>query len=836
MSNEFLETTKSDTNLDRYGVWIKKQVKAEEENFDYFSDVDIGGTEEKDKPQISVTDTFENTENITAELSVAEPKPETASDISDDVGFVPVTEEPKNTPNQKEQAMNFNPDEIEEVDMDDFLSDNTDIADMTVETKPTENDNDDVKVQPDSSPNTLDLDIQFEETPAAESTKAKPSSSSFDDMLDELTGSSDDMVEVSLDSFMNDTPAPQKKDADEEQQVRPEPKTTVEEFSLDGITASEPHDGEPIRTEPDADQTSNNSPASGSSDSFEDISLDDFLSGNSESAAMADSAAAKKTKDESHGLDLSIDEDTEENPLQEISITATNEVIDNITLHDDTSETQPAASGNNKIMDTPLADETQPESENHGQLDEFFSDSDLDATIDSVGDNQNADTTGIADLTAIVEQTDSDDMAAVSPDFELDDEIPSITHEEQYAETLHDSEPIAENPQFDDVNALTNDLLDNTMDTDRITADTAMDKKSTELLMKLLNEVSSMKNELSDLKEELRAKSDSKAVPDTALSDNNITAGSTSSTPDATRESESDITPVQEASDNGVEIPTIDNFDKPKTTSAEPMPKKQDTGFFSDDETDETIALTGDELNNILNTADFVEEQNADEFDIPEVLNLDDTFSADEPKDTSEDSNFQIEDVDLDDFTDDALREDSNTVGSDSETNTIMPDEIIPEAESSEPVVTDDAASENTGVAATGNDDTDIDILPDELIAHDDIETAPLAENATDEKLNLDTDDLDNIVEDIPMADLDVQSLDQRTAQHAEQKIETVNDELNHNSGMATLPIDIKEEIKSVLKYMDQLLESLPEEKIQEFAKSSYFETYKKLFDDLGIS
>jgi hypothetical protein len=34
---------------------------------------------------------------------------------------------------------------------------------------------------------------------------------------------------------------------------------------------------------------------------------------------------------------------------------------------------------------------------------------------------------------------------------------------------------------------------------------------------------------------------------------------------------------------------------------------------------------------------------------------------------------------------------------------------------------------------------------------------------------------------------------------------------------------------------MDQLLESLPEEKIEEFANSEYFETYKKLFDELGL-
>jgi pilus assembly protein FimV len=45
----------------------------------------------------------------------------------------------------------------------------------------------------------------------------------------------------------------------------------------------------------------------------------------------------------------------------------------------------------------------------------------------------------------------------------------------------------------------------------------------------------------------------------------------------------------------------------------------------------------------------------------------------------------------------------------------------------------------------------------------------------------------------------------------------------------------LKEEIKSVLGYMDQLLESLPEEKIEEFAKSEYFSIYKKLFEELGL-
>jgi hypothetical protein len=49
------------------------------------------------------------------------------------------------------------------------------------------------------------------------------------------------------------------------------------------------------------------------------------------------------------------------------------------------------------------------------------------------------------------------------------------------------------------------------------------------------------------------------------------------------------------------------------------------------------------------------------------------------------------------------------------------------------------------------------------------------------------------------------------------------------------VPPAIRGELKNVLAYMDKLLESLPEEKIEEFAQSEYYETYTKLFEELGI-
>lgn len=49
------------------------------------------------------------------------------------------------------------------------------------------------------------------------------------------------------------------------------------------------------------------------------------------------------------------------------------------------------------------------------------------------------------------------------------------------------------------------------------------------------------------------------------------------------------------------------------------------------------------------------------------------------------------------------------------------------------------------------------------------------------------------------------------------------------------MPESLREEIKAVLKYMDQLLEALPEEKIQEFARSEHFDVYRRLFEELGL-
>ena len=72
-----------------------------------------------------------------------------------------------------------------------------------------------------------------------------------------------------------------------------------------------------------------------------------------------------------------------------------------------------------------------------------------------------------------------------------------------------------------------------------------------------------------------------------------------------------------------------------------------------------------------------------------------------------------------------------------------------------------------------------------------------------------------------------------------EDSVETAEVEANNSNSEEPekqFNSDLKSEIKSVLLYMDQLLENLPEDKLVEFAKSDEFETYKKLFSELGLS
>lgn len=140
-----------------------------------------------------------------------------------------------------------------------------------------------------------------------------------------------------------------------------------------------------------------------------------------------------------------------------------------------------------------------------------------------------------------------------------------------------------------------------------------------------------------------------------------------------------------------------------------------------------------------------------------------------------------------------------------------------PELQSAE----EEPAAETSDELASDDDFT----TTDDFIADEPepVEAEEIAQNITTEtpaeEFFSEVDNLDNKISD--------SNLDYLTAKK-EQAAPAADD--------TALSGDLKQDIKSVLLYMDQLLENLPEEKIIEFAKSQEFVTYKKLFNELGLS
>jgi len=390
----------------------------------------------------------------------------------------------------------------------------------------------------------------------------------------------------------------------------------------------------------------------------------------------------------------------------------------------------------------------------------------------------------------------------------------------------------------------------------------------------------------------------------------------------------------------------------PSTESA--PAEKEENGFFGDMDDDDTIALSGDELSNILSTADFTEEAADGETAVEAAAESESDAASEETvseTDSGSDENASrsifgsVEDTPAIpdqvnsyennlqvDFADENLQEpDLNDVNidvsdsiddgetSESDEESTLPGEIdVPksdeddilvessnsdfiENEESEPETSDfeapaaetitepqesDSASfdepqieedVNTSESFVSENDN-MNVEEDNSISQDEADylskDAPVAEE--DEKLEtgISEEPVNQVFNKWENASPEDETLEEPTIEEpaeeesfeapapaVEDKVDddefkepvfaetepesepetTVNIEPEEEnpapaSGVNAIPEDMKEEIKSVLAYMDQLLESLPENKIEEFAKSEQFNTYKKLFNELGLS
>jgi len=347
-----------------------------------------------------------------------------------------------------------------------------------------------------------------------------------------------------------------------------------------------------------------------------------------------------------------------------------------------------------------------------------------------------------------------------------------------------------------------------------------------------------------------------------------------------------------------------------KAEPNEEQPQHEEPHGFFDEEEDETIALTGDELDNILNTADFTEEAGSDAgaeiemgvepeedeslgflsdkpdivFDEPSAEEIseqipEEAAPADEilPDETfGEDSVESVEEQASEAFG----LEDDRSAGDEpigEEEPGIEVIDILDESSLDEPVEL--AELRESGVVPMTEAPEDTSYLEEEAVDSSglteeiDLSEAvieepdlgdfaleePQIEEPSIDSIDIDLDLEENLhVEEIvlpsePKEESFEEVLPEGFVVEADDAVpEPVEEELESEElagegetlegdaagapAAAELPQNLKQEVRAVLSYMDQLLESLPESKIEEFARSEYFDTYKKLFEELGIA
>lgn len=616
------------------------------------------------------------------------------------------------------------------------------------------------------------------------------------------------------------------------------------------------------------------SDGSGASSSDE-ISIDDFL--DDDSVSSAKQKEDDITNDEPLDIDVDFTE-SEEDAVPTTEITEENE-----------SENEESFADDDDMFDSIEKIETASEPEAETPVTESNIELE-DVSLDDFNLEESDDATAAA-LGASINSSVSSGEETVSLDsFGIDsssEEMPAGTGSSRKQQTVDYELAITEEDNVQSAPVIDEIKSDSVTQNKEETTETTVNN---ELLEKIVSDLSGLKDEINSLKNDLAELKEKNTL-------DNISSGQNDGEQPAERE---------------IELPV------------QSEPAEEPGGFFNSDEEDDTIALSGDELSNIVSNADFTEEtaepdtqydesteetvtEEQPEQELPEDFSADfsndtpfggieDTVIPDEEPDSglSMDINEEIlEEPNLDDIEtnadipeeieipkvddiaetqdeepdlDDILVESSSTDFMDSVTDStnMQPDIEITEpvepelaeeeaaitkeeadditseysadtAENTEPVLDEDAALELPEESSSDAENT-AEESTDDIFNETAIEDAQHTQDAMMNDIMNEAPSVDNALseENVDYLSKDNTVLSDDEAAVAESEPEPSAE--TEQTDTSDLPSDIKEDVKSVLLYMDQLLENLPEDKIMEFAKSEQFTTYKKLFNELGLS
>lgn len=774
-----------DTNeLDNYGVWVKKPPKDipvdNSELMDDSFDIDA------DLPDFNSLD--ESTDIIAEEPVVEETASEAAVDDFD-ISVDGITEESLDDPFAD---VDFGKDSsealAEEPAQDDIFTEESVEAPVSEETKADEIPEDDFNLDDitqdmplDDINFDVDSDISLDETPAAEEPAVEEKS---EDIFVEETA----VEEPSLDDFnveeITETPKEETVDFEIDDNVNTEIATETSEINLD-----EMQDGEIDLDNFLDDSSSSDSASDGDSvdvsadfglddSSTDSVDLGDFLGDDD----LGDFGGAPKAKSE---------EIVEEEPL-DINLSF-DESANSFAVEETDTETNTAEVKTEEERTT--GDEIDTES--------------IDLSDFGVGDEEDSGFTGPEDAINEEKQEVVDYDMKVTADS--DDDV-----------TVSMSDVISGNIE-NDMTQETSEIEETPVAETKV-EDTEISAKGQEILQQIVGELASLKDEIKNLK---------------------------------------------------------NDFAEIKTHGADFEIKNQEeenTGFFSDGDEDDTIALSGDELSNILNNAEFLDESAEEETEetaveepadnemvieepvseetVVEEPAIEEDIFTEEPADSETQFESTIEDNAFDDSSIFDEHADEDIQLENPEISEELPDEIeIPKIDDESDDFSADEPILETDVSSETIEESNDEIDPIDSILSEDV---TISDSLTTDKIDYISEDSENPVKTDEFEDLDLPSptieeepvieetsVEEPVIEETPAEETVVEDDLSIFEEKAPeTPVvsndeitgDLKSEIKSVLSYMDQLLENLPEDKISEFAQSEHFVTYKKLFQELGLS
>ena len=854
----FMSDSKETNELDSYGVWVKTPPKTVDSSETSVNSDDTFNFD-TDLPDFSDLDVIDEPSDFSASDNSGE-----ALSAEDLAGL-----EPENNPHPEDKAPDSQVSNVEEeISLDEFIEggvfetgpDEDKIKEKEAEKAAAqagqENNSDS---QPQISNETAaedDFNVTADletETPEDAFNSGNSESASDDDIFN---------VDLSFDE-PSDNPAPVLQETSQNAQETSSadsPAGTqdvdLSEFGLDDLNF---------------DQSDSSSETNAGNDGMESVDLSEFGFDDSdfqETEKAPESAENEEVPEIPEQKEPSLE--TENTPKQEIETINTEETI----------ALEPEAE--QSIEEEPQEPET---SEAVADDDDF----DLDSILDNITDETTGGTVSISDMGG-----SSEEPAEITPESGIVDEPKEEVPENTASESEPFAEPVEITPESEIVGEPKEEVSENTASESKPFAEPVEITPESEIIDEQkadaadLTEKEVEETEIPDTFDEEAAsflENDDEKVAEVADS---ITAPILDEGELETEKPSTQMTAIfsqivtelsslkDEIASLKNEFETLKNEKQPENLKLESNDSGNE-GFFSNSDEDDTIALSKDEMDNILNTADIAQaektEATQENLSEPEELSSEEPEFEEGPEATDETENLfgsadDVADISDEDILsdDDFAMEFENAQPENIEEPTLddvdytniskendLPEEIsVPKnddilVESSPTDLLETKDSENEGENSSDSFDED----PFELSS---VEPS-ISETLTDEKLDYlsktpeETEQNVNSEEvlELPESEETENAKEPETAEEVEtEKTEATQENISEPEELSSeetetkeskdISDDLKTEIKSVLSYMDQLLENLPENKIAEFAQSEQFDTYKKLFKELGLA